>query len=365
MPKGFGKNFVKSFGGALKDYFLDEALPNAKEATESSNEWLKENVFNKSSSSSIKGKANDYWNMGKGAAKDFVKNALEDIKSGHWFGNSERAEKEMAKSMGMDFGDDDWGGLDEGFDSDSFGDPNSDFSSKELESSGDIYQYSNDNRKMTIDDREFNSNVIRISNTKVGTDGKQLFAISKGMTDRIVGSLDHISEQVEQLAQFNIDVTQNFYDKTLEYYDRNLNALTAIQESIEGLNPKKSDKEYQNVYDKIFGFSGVIDLKKYIEEVINNSPFGMASGMVDGDTLSMLKSSIVSDPMKLISKKAIEFVMPEDFKKSMENLNQSIKDIPRFVIGQMGYLKRKGKGNFITDLLGIDFDSKKEAMKMS
>lgn len=347
------KNVGKSFSSSMSKYFLDSLAPNVKETfgtqemKDLGKEIFKTRNIGKNFTSAL---SNTYGIGGKGSGngknmindiknsvgKDLSKNIVSDIKSGKWFGNSERASKannELMKTMfGMDdeefdmlMGDND--------DFDFFDDEEGDFEESFENQKTTMNINKTDNRKINYDGSQMINNVTRVHNTKVvSANMNQLASLSISLNQKVISNLEVMSSQLSQINDFNINVQQKFFEQTTEFYDV-LKDFMDKSNLIQRENLNSMD-DFTDIIDE----SGIFNIHEYFKLLGKRMNGG--DSMTNDLLVGMLKGAI-ADPLGTVFREVIiDKVIPDSMRKLADKVNDMFISIPKAFAMKMQQMSR-------------------------
>ena len=294
------RNAAKSLGMTGLDV-VKEIIPNTADIVESTAQGAKDISNTIRSSTSIDKvqsqlSRNRYVRLGQTA----LKNALEDLKAGNFYDNTSRGFGGFGDSdSGMNFGDLD---PDEG----QVNVINNDLSSESKAHLAEISRRQSESI-LTAAQAQINTNIATTS---------ARMALSQEISDRIVGKLDQINNNLSALVQFNNENMSKFIQSSTAYFEKM------------GTRMEQEDKAKTQLTaaDVVRGKKGGLKLSDYTklvmqqgQEYIKNSTIGSTAAMIDsmGDLL-------VQSPLKLITSQLIEKAIPTLVKQTAKSLDSAI-----------------------------------------
>lgn len=294
------RNAAKSLGMTGLDV-VKEIIPNTADIVESTAQGAKDISNTIRSSTSINKvqsqlSRNRYVRLGQTA----LKNALEDLKAGNFYDNTSRGFGGFGDSdSGMNFGDLD---PDEG----QVNVINNDLSSESKAHLAEISRRQSESI-LTAAQAQINTNIATTS---------ARMALSQEISDRIVGKLDQINNNLTALVQFNNENMSKFIQSSTAYFEKM------------GTRMEQEDKAKTQLTaaDVVRGKKGGLKLSDYTklvmqqgQEYIKDSTIGSAAAMIDsmGDLL-------VQSPLKLITSQLIEKAIPTLVKQTAKSLDSAI-----------------------------------------
>ena len=294
------RNAAKSLGMTGLDV-VKEIIPNTADIVESTAQGAKDISNTIRSSTSINKvqsqlSRNRYVRLGQTA----LKNALEDLKAGNFYDNTSRGFGGFGDSdSGMNFGDLD---PDEG----QVNVINNDLSSESKAHLAEISRRQSESI-LTAAQAQINTNIATTS---------ARMALSQEISDRIVGKLDQINNNLTALVQFNNENMSKFIQSSTAYFEKMGTRMEQEEKS----------KSQLTAADVVRGKKGGLKLSDYTklvmqqgQEYIKNSTIGSTAAMIDsmGDLL-------VQSPLKLITSQLIEKAIPTLVKQTAKSLDSAI-----------------------------------------
>lgn len=257
-------------------------------------------------------------------SKKTLANIKSDIKSGRVFGNAKRGEDAMTKAF---LGDDD---MDFDFDD---GDQNYDVD-------------------IDMGDTTNNNNLV-INND-----------VSPGIMDKVAATfnagLERNTSTLNEISTFNTEETKAFYTKTYEHYEIVEKCLTNISDTISSIYHKELLDTTGNALQSVFGGSGIINVKKYLEYA---NPFKYINEFFEdyGMLMDPLLAQAQADPLGVLFQQVVPAMMPKELKDEFKRLEKNITGIVKQTAFTLSDWK-EGNGDtmwksVLGGLFGIDFSN--------
>ena len=373
----YTKNLAKSFGYALGDVFKEYnpvIFNMSKEVAESSKELyqgIKSFAFEKSSAS--EGLLGD----AKGFVDSAWKNALDDIKSGKWY-NKERAEameSDIAKSLGFDFDfdfdfDEDWG--------DDLDSTDSAIMTAETESTKQVVgamdvvgsAVANSVNRATAE----SANYIVASSNRAS---KALYDLNVKGFSNVTNAIIAVNNTLGSIGKLGEPLTAHMQNSTI-FFTNTTAKLDSIHQTLEKIaantekvpvSSSKSSKSRIGI-DDLFSDDG-LDFNTMKEMVKESFKDYKDLGNMALNAVKSLKGSKNVSVMQFATTMMTKALIPNMFKKSMEEFNKSLNDQLKsaFVIGRNRLHgkggKRGGNGSIIELLLSMVIPDSKFTTKLN
>lgn len=373
----YTKNLAKSFGYALGDVFKEYnpvIFNMSKEVAESSKELyqgIKSFAFEKSSAS--EGLLGD----AKGFVDSAWKNALDDIKSGKWY-NKERAEameSDIAKSLGFDFDfdfdfDEDWG--------DDLDSTDSAIMTAETESTKQVVgamdvvgsAVANSVNRATAE----SANYIVASSNRAS---KALYDLNVKGFSNVTNAIIAVNNTLGSIGKLGEPLTAHMQNSTI-FFTNTTAKLDSIHQTLEKIAantekvPVSSSKSSRSRIgiDDLFSDDG-LDFNTMKEMVKESFKDYKDLGNMALNAVKSLKGSKNVSVMQFATTMMTKALIPNMFKKSMEEFNKSLNDQLKsaFVIGRNRLHgkggKRGGNGSIIELLLSMVIPDSKFTTKLN
>lgn len=361
------KNVVKSVQYTAGDVFKDQ-VPALISATETNAELVRE-VANgiKNMDKTIKNIKTD---IAKSEVskdiKDILGNAMDDLRTGKFYNKARQdalREKEFKREMGYD--DDIFSDIDFGKSS-SRGD------------SGDIYQTAVTNNIMTGSNnwkREADFQV-QLTGSQNATATKNTYitnALNAKMHMQSMRQLGAINENIGKLITLSNDNITPTLRKINSFFDESITEqrrmVALLQESVEiqklGMGKGASYNTSEEISDNIM-IDNIFDIREYGKNIKKNIITEIEENLMD---FSMIKSmsggsplaEIAASPLSFATRAAVEKMIPQFFKKSLDSLNKVVEGFSSSFLLKMNKLAANDDNPFfamIGKMLGMEFKSK-------
>lgn len=359
------KNVAKSFGYALGDVFSDYnpvIISIGKEAKESATDmydkiksfsFQDQSLNEKSLKGQIKDSVNDIW-----------KNFKDDIKSGNLYNKERQAKQDeaMMKAFGfdMDFDidfDEDWGD-----DDSSSSNSASSIIEAEVNSTKQVitavdqvgYKISGSISKTTAESADY---IVSSANRS----SRALYDLNMRGFNQISNSLVTINGTIASLAKIGEPLTSHMQNSAI-FYTNTTQKLDSIYQSLQQVvknttpAPSANSKKTSSVkgtFSSIFSDDMGIDISQYkdlvkgnfaeykdlVDMVVGFAKKGKGEGSSYGANISIAQMGL---------NKIVKTMLPEVFRESMKNFNESIKDA---LSGGILKLREKHSSNILVELL--------------
>lgn len=373
------KNVIKSVGMSTAD-IIKETLPATFDFVETNKEPAMELYQQlRQESPKLYGKLltdavekNEYI----GIAKSFVKNAIDDLKSGKLY-NKDREGESVAAAMGdedFNFGSDDDFNFDDddfNFDDDDNFDPNSpDDSDKPVQnikkvtvnninaniSKNNPMVQSLDNQTMVMADiaEADRKNQLGIATTA--------FTInSKIATDMMTG-ISTVNDNLTALVDFNNNSMAKYVAASLKYYE---DSLSVMREHLAIVKPPEQEEKRREEEEDVFASYGTLDFKKYMSQVKRNISTTIEGNMYLNAAYSVIKDTdtlkmIASNPLGEVSKMLATLFIPQLIQGSMKQFDETFAAFFPAVMQKFNRMADSEDSNFFQQIIGSIFGYKKK-----
>jgi len=366
------KNVAKSLGYTTTE-LVTSIAPSMGEFISENTDYTKE-LYNdlRQSKSANKKLSNLFGTTAQmGIAKDALKNAIEDIKSGKIY-NKERQEAMYDVDMDDIDLDDSFGMSEFSFD-DKGGDKGStvevDDASKKNELPSitikNIQPPISPNNPMVKAVQQQTSATLNAAQANINAQ-TSIAASQSSMTHRIgtgtLNGLQAVNDNLSLLVNFQNDSMAKYVGASLKYYEDSLKAMSdTLAELKRANNPPEQEKKEKgkDPVDNVFLSYGGLNFKGYVDQVKKNFERQFSENMFlqpikmmfeDTDTLK----SIAASPLSFISTKIVTTLIPQMLQQSMQNLDKSFSSFFPALIMKINKMATSSSNPFI-QILGEIF----------
>ena len=283
----------------------------------------------------------------------YIKIGAKNFKSSYRTGkliDPKREDKLVMQAMGMDDSDFDFGDNDD-FDIDS--------GSNEVES-GSFADYNPtkvvnvmgpSSESMNHVSMELGKNTTAIHEGFVTLEksNKNNFTMSEALSKRYhtdtMSTLSSIDSNLANIIKFNNESISNFVTASMEFYDKNLEVLSSINEAMLRLSPvptkKEALKKEQNPFEQFMmggfslnGYSQVV--AKNARKAFQNSLLGAMAPMLNQE---MILASLASNPLGFFLKEGMGMLIPDKFKQRVTKFDESVQSFVPALLSKLGHYK--------------------------
>ena len=368
-------NATKSMGYSMLD-ITGQLAPNTIEHLRSAKEnatAIKDAVVSTTDSSSRQIREaiekNDYIQI----AKEGVRNALEDLKSGKFY-NQERRQKFISDEMGGDFDFDDFGM--DNWETEGEFSADDDGASVRVKSAGkDGVHVSNISMRNHIGE---GSPIVEATNYQTATIAKGTEALANTSitnTQIVANILGRLGEEQGRsfaaLTSTVADVSSEINTKLTEltglsatYYNDSISIFKEIRSSIEAIKisssagtatqAAKNPRELRDALS-VIGSGGTLNFSAYRDMVKKNAKSWAESDMIASTIMGFFSQKetlrdMMQQPLKFIIDSAVHTLIPETMKSAAKNLDQMIGEFITTGLTQLGSMQ--SSANPIASALG-------------
>ena len=355
------KNLKRS-GKSIISNQMHNMMPTLGNTVVSGRDAFKEfTAFDRSGGSKYGNYVKQRKNIIFGPLRDFIRNAKEDLKSGKFY-NEER----IASSTGNGIDDmlDGFGDMDEMMD---------EFESEHVRVTSKFDKYlkstsaslsvgnkalSNSLNEVNINNTEYIANVNTMNSAK-------FMALTTKHHMEQMKQLKNIENIGMSMVNFNQEVIAGAIERQDKFYDEILNETRELKELIQqqtdfNMSRFKSGSKASRSFsplESILGSNGSLDLKEYFGNIKKN--LKRQTPMDMGMFKELFKSTSAS-PISSILNLVLPFLIPNDIKKGMSNLDKSIGGLFATYLLQMNNMKYNGKNataRKLAEILGVNFSN--------
>lgn len=355
------KNLKRS-GKSIISNQMHNMMPTLGNTVVSGRDAFKEfTAFDRSGGSKYGNYVKQRKNIIFGPLRDFIRNAKEDLKSGKFY-NEER----IASSTGNGIDDmlDGFSDMDEMMD---------EFESEHVRVTSKFDKYlKSTSASLSVDNKALSNslNEVNINNTEYIANVNTM-----NSTKFMALTTKHHMEQMKQLknienigmsmVNFNQEVIAGAIERQDKFYDEILNETRELKELIQqqtdfNMSRFKSGSKASRSFsplESILGSNGSLDLKEYFGNIKKN--LKRQTPMDMGMFKELFKSTSAS-PISSILNLVLPFLIPNDIKKGMSNLDKSIGGLFATYLLQMNNMKYNGKNataRKLAEILGVNFSN--------
>ena len=355
------KNLKRS-GKSIISNQMHNMMPTLGNTVVSGKDAFKEfTAFDRSGGSEYGNYVKQRKNIIFGPLRDFIRNAKEDLKSGKFY-NEER----IASSTGNGIDDmlDGFGDMDEMMD---------EFESEHVRVTSKFDKYlkstsaslsvgnkalSNSLNEVNINNTEYIANVNTMNSAK-------FMALTTKHHMEQMKQLKNIENIGMSIVNFNQEVIAGALERQDKFYDEILNETRELKELIQqqtdfNMSRFKSGSKASRSFsplESILGGNGSLDLKEYFGNIKKN--LKRQTPMDMGMFKELFKSTSAS-PISSILNLVLPFLIPNDIKKGMGDLDKSIGGLFATYLLQMNNMKYNGKNataRKLAEILGVNFSN--------
>ena len=355
------KNLKRS-GKSIISNQMHNMMPTLGNTVVSGRDAFKEfTAFDRSGGSEYGNYVKQRKNIIFGPLRDFIRNAKEDLKSGKFY-NEER----IASSTGNGIDDmlDGFGDMDEMMD---------EFESEHVRVTSKFDKYlkstsaslsvgnkalSNSLNEVNINNTEYIANVNTMNSAK-------FMALTTKHHMEQMKQLKNIENIGMSIVNFNQEVIAGALERQDKFYDEILNETRELKELIQqqtdfNMSRFKSGSKASRSFsplESILGSNGSLDLKEYFGNIKKN--LKRQAPMDMGMFKEIFKSTSAS-PISSILNLVLPFLIPNDIKKGMGDLDKSIGGLFATYLLQMNNMKYNGKNataRKLAEILGVNFSN--------
>ena len=355
------KNLKRS-GKSIISNQMHNMMPTLGNTVVSGRDAFKEfTAFDRSGGSKYGNYVKQRKNIIFGPLRDFIRNAKEDLKSGKFY-NEER----IASSTGNGIDDmlDGFGDMDEMM---------NEFESEHVRITSKFDKYlKSTSSSLSVGNKALSNslNEININNTEyianVNTmNSAKFMALTTKHHMEQMKQLKNIENIGMSMVNFNQEVIAGAIERQDKFYDEILNETRELKELIQqqtdfNMSRFKSGSKASRSFsplESILGSNGSLDLKEYFGNIKKN--LKRQTPMDMGMFKELFKSTSAS-PISSILNLVLPFLIPNDIKKGMSNLDKSIGGLFATYLLQMNNMKYNGKNataRKLAEILGVNFSN--------
>lgn len=366
MAKKNYSNWAKSFGKSVKfgaKEILSDIAPNIAETTGSLQEDVRELRQDIRKLRANKRQVVNYLLGEEENFSQYAKIGLKNAKSSFNTGkliDPKRADKMAAEAMGLgDFDLDGGGDFDFNFD-----DSNDSFESANIGPSKIVNVMNGPSSKSISALTESVAGTTEAINTgfdKLDRANKNAFTISEALEKRFhaekMGQLESISSNLVNIVQFNNETFGTFVKASMEFYDKNLEVLSSINEAMLRISPvPKTKQEREQIQSPVDQFmSGGFSLRGYANLVKGNArkafQNNMLTMMLPMLNNKMILADLAANPLGTALKWTMESLIPSRFSKSLGRMDKGFGNFIPALLAKIGHYD--GTNPFLSTLSEI------------
>jgi hypothetical protein len=197
-----------------------------------------------------------------------------------------------------------------------------------------------------------------------------LVMANASMVNKMQGTLKMINDNLANMISFNNDTNLKYAQASMEYYDKSLEELSKIRAAVERGFPEAKKREsnfLDSDYTDLGLEEGTIDLGKYLGVAMKNFTEQTDIGMLlktGYDTFINNPEVIVEmfqNPMKSITKFAIENVVPNVLKETMLHFNLTLQEFIPAAVAKLADMGDRSDNPFLQmvgNIFGIRVEKK-------
>ena len=262
-------------------------------------------------------------------AKDALKNALEDIKSGKIW-NEERGNSGEFGFDDMDFGFGDAFGEDDSISFDDDGEENVTVNRNTVNNVVNTLPLA---RAMTANTEATLNAMGSIADQHAAIETEKMLFNNKATTS-ILGGLSAINDNLTAMVKFQGDATSKYYAASIKYYEESLALIKKANEKAQ------TSEEKSDVRDDLYTYTGNVKLSNYMQIIKKNLEDIKDESVVLSGAYDAFKDvgnfkAIANNPLGFIAKMSMKSVVPIATKATIQALDASMSSVLPAVLAKL------------------------------